>query len=145
MLKSALAGAFALAAIGSSSSFAQDYQLQSYPQERTSGANSGMVNSKIAQFKSALQLSSEQARHWPRVEAVLRDVVARAHQQEASADGYIQRVTNKVGSAMVSANAVRRLVAAASPLVKSLDPSQKQVAIAMARDMGFGSVAAQFE
>lgn len=145
MLKSALAGAFALATIGTSLSFAQDYQLQSYPQERASSANTGAVNSKIAQFRSALQLTSDQQRHWPRVEAVLRDVVARAQQQEASADGYIQRVTNKVGSAMVSANAVRRLVAAASPLVRSLDPSQKQVAIAMARDMGFGAVAAQFE
>jgi hypothetical protein len=145
MLKSALAGAFALAAIGTSSSFAQDYQLQSYPQHRTSSADTSMVSSRIAQFKSALQLNSDQVRHWPRVEAVLRDVVARAQVQEASADGYVQRVTNKVGSAMVSANAVRRLVAAAHPLIKSLDPSQKQVAIAMARDMGFGAVAAQFE
>jgi hypothetical protein len=145
MLKSALAGAFALATIGISSSFAQDYQLQSYPQERASSADTSMANSRIAQFKSALHLNSDQQRHWPRVEAVLRDVIARAQVQEASAEGYVQRVTNKVGSAMVSANAVRRLVAAASPLVKSLDPNQKQVAIAMARDMGFGAVAAQFE
>lgn len=145
MLKSALAGAFALATVGCSLSFAQDYQLQSYPQERASSADTSMVNSRIAQFKSALQLNSDQQRHWPRVEAVLRDVVARAKVQEASADGYIQRVTSKVGSAVVNANAVRRLVAAAHPLIKSLDPGQKQVAMAMARDMGFGAVAAQFE
>jgi hypothetical protein len=145
MLKSALAGALALAAISSSAAVAQDYQLQSYTQERTDSGNGSMVSSKIAQFKSALNLNSDQQRHWPRVEAVLRDVVARAHQQEASADGYIQRVSNRVGSAMITANAVRRLVAAASPLVKTLDPGQKQVAMAMARDMGFGAVAAQFE
>jgi hypothetical protein len=145
MLKSALAGAFALAAIGSSVSFAQDYQLQSYPQERAGSSDTGMINSKIAQFKSALHLTSDQQRHWPRVEAVLRDVVARANQQEASAEGYVQRVTNRVGSAMVTANTVRRLVAAANPLIKSLDPGQKQVAMAIARDMGFGAVAAQFE
>jgi hypothetical protein len=145
MLKSALAGAFALATIGTSLSFAQDYQLQSYPQQRASSADTSMISSRIAQFRSALHLNSDQQRHWPRVEAVLRDVVARAQVQEASAEGYVQRVTNKVGSAMVSANAVRRLVAAAHPLIKSLDPNQKQVAIAMARDMGFGAVAAQFE
>jgi len=144
MLKSALAGAFALATIGTSLACAQDYQLQSYPQERGSSSN-GVVESRIAQFKSALHLTSDQQRHWPRLEAVLRDVVARAQVQEASADGYVQRVTSRVGSAMVTANAVRRLVAAASPLVKSLDPNQKQVAIALARDMGFGAVAAQFE
>jgi hypothetical protein len=145
MLKSALAGAFALATIGSSVAVAQDYQLQSYTQERPETGNSSAVNSKIAQFKSALHLNSDQQRHWPRVEAVLRDVVARAQQQEASADGYVQRVTNRVGAAMVTANSVRRLVAAASPLVKSLDPNQKQVAMSIARDMGFGAVAAQFE
>lgn len=145
MLKSALAGAFALATIGSSVALAQDYQLQSYTQERPGTGSSSMVNSKIAQFKSALNLNSDQQRHWPRVEAVLRDVVSRSYQQEASADGYVQRVTSRVGSAMVTANAVRRLVAAASPLVKTLDPNQKQVAIALARDMGFGAVAAQFE
>ncbi len=144
MLKSALAGALALATIGTSLAFAQDYQLQSYPQEQR-GASNGMVDSKIAQFKSALHLKADQQRHWPRVEAVLRDVVARAQQQEASADGYVQRVTSRVGSAMVTANAVRRLVSAANPLIKSLDPDQKQVAIALARDMGFGAVAAQFE
>jgi hypothetical protein len=145
MLKSALAGALALAAISSSAAVAQDYQLQAYSQERADTGNSSMVSSKIAQFKSALNLNSDQQRHWPRVEAVLRDVVARAHQQEASADGYVQRVSNRVGSAMVTANAVRRLVAAASPLVKTLDPNQKQVAMGMARNMGFGAVAAQFE
>ena len=145
MLKSALAGAFALATIGSSVSFAQDYQLQGYSQQRASSGDTSMINSKIAQFKSALHLNSDQQRHWPRVEAVLRDVVARAQVQEASAEGYVQRVTNKVGSAMVTANAVRRLVAAANPLIKSLDADQKQVAVAMARNMGFGSVAAQFE
>ena len=144
MLKSALVGAFALATIGSSVAIAQDYQLQSYTQERT-GSDNGVVNSRIAQFKSALNLKSDQQRYWPRVEAVLRDVVSRAHQQEASAEGYVQRVSNRVTSAMVTANAVRRLVAAASPLVKTLDPGQKQVAMAMARDTGFGAVAAQFE
>jgi hypothetical protein len=145
MLKSALAGAIALATIGTTLSFAQDYQLQSYPQERTASTNEA-VDSKIAQFRAALHLTSDQQRHWPRVEAVLRDVVARAQVKEASAEsGYIQRVTSRVGSAVLSANAVRRLVAAASPLVKSLDPNQKQVAIALARDMGFGAVAAQFE
>jgi hypothetical protein len=145
MLKSALAGALALATIGMSPSFAQDYQLQSYPQERGAGA-SGEVDSKISQFKQALHLTSDQQRHWPRVEAVLRDVVARAQVQEASADtGYVRRVAGRVGSAVLTANAVRRLVAAASPLVKSLDSDQKQVAIALARDMGFGAVAAQFE
>lgn len=104
-----------------------------------------MVNSKIAQFRSALRLSAEQARHWPRVEAVLRDVISRRRVQEASADGFVQRVSQSASTAMLNANSVRRLVSAANPLIKSLDPEQKQVAIALARDMGFGAVAAQFE
>jgi zinc resistance-associated protein len=159
MLKSALAGAVALATIGMTLAHADDYadrgnyyggrdtsmQLQSYTPERANGSNSE-VSSRIAQFKSALHLNSDQQRHWPRVEAVLRDVVSRRNVQEASADdGFVRNISARASAVVLNANSIRRLVAAANPLIKSLDQDQKRTAIALARDMGFGAVAAQFE
>jgi hypothetical protein len=46
---------------------------------------------------------------------------------------------------VLNANAIRLLVAAAQPLMKSLDQEQKQHALLLARHMCFGGVAAHFE
>jgi hypothetical protein len=44
----------------------------------------------------------------------------------------------------VSAIALKRLAAAAYPLLQSLDEGQKQTALALARSMGLESVASAF-
>ena len=137
MWKAMLAGVFALVTLGSSMACADEFGGQAVDQSA--------VNSRIAQFKSALHLTSEQARHWPRLEAVLRDVVRRGNQEEASASGFVQRVSEKASSVINSATAIKRVVSAARPLINSLDQEQKQVALQLAYNMGFGSVAAQFQ
>ena len=130
MRKAFLAGVLALAMVGPA---AADY--------------SPRLEIGIARFKSALQLTPDQARHWPRVEAALR-ALARDNdrQEEASAGGgFVSRVGAQAGNAVSNAMGMRRLISAAQPLVKSLDQGQRQQAMTLARAMGFGSLAARFE
>jgi zinc resistance-associated protein len=148
MWKAALVGALALTTMGSfvsaqdlannSAQGGQRYTLQS--------AGNGEVESKIAQAKATLRLTPEQERHWPRVEVALREVSARKNNvEEASAGGFVQKMSARAGEFVLSASAVKRLVSAAQPLIKSLDEDQKRSALSMARSMGLASVAARFE
>ena len=139
MWKAALAGAL-LATIGSSLAKA-DYQ---FPVTQVS-ASSSMAESRIAQFKAALRLSPEQERHWPRVAAALRQIVQSYNSDESNSGGLMRRIGTSASNVVLSANALRHLVAAAQPLMKTLDPEQKQHALVLARHMGFGGVAAHFE
>jgi hypothetical protein len=144
MLKSALAGAVALATIGCSFAHANDWQDDSAPKAHHA-SQSGAADSQIAQFKAALRLKPEQERHWPRVAAAIREFVSRqSGGQDQASGGMIQRISARAGSYVSSANAIRRLVAAATPLVRTLDQEQKQTAISLASSMGFGDVAAHF-
>ncbi len=144
MWKAALVGALALTATGSFVS-AQELATNSIRYAVQSNGN-GEVESKIAQAKASLRLTPDQERHWPRVEIALRDVAARKNNvEEASAGGFVQKVKARAGEIMLSATSVKRLVTAAQPLIKSLNEDQKRQALAMARQMGLGSVAQHFE
>jgi hypothetical protein len=112
-------------------------------------ADTGRLEAGIARFKAALRLTPAQERHWPRVEAALRTVVAEGdRQQVADASGnpgFFRRVGTRATEMAMNASSMRRLVSAAHPLVKSLDQEQKREAVTLARAMGFGSLAARFE
>lgn len=148
MWKAALVGALALTATGSfasaqelaanSSPAGQRYTLQSH--------GNGEVESKIARAKASLRLTSDQERHWPRVEVALRDAAQRKNNvEEASAGGFVQKMSARAGEIVLNAASIKRLVSAAQPLIKSLDEDQKRRALTMARSMGLGSVAEHFE
>jgi uncharacterized protein (DUF1778 family) len=140
MWKAALAGAL-LATIGSSLALAENQ----FPAVTQVSASNGVVESRIAHFKAALRLSAEQERHWPRVAAALRQIVQSYNSDESNSGGLVQRIGARASSVVLNANAIRLLVAAAQPLMKSLDQEQKQHALVLARHMGFGGVAAHFE
>ena len=149
MWKAALVSALALTATGSfvsaqdlANNSAQRYTLQSVG----NGGQSSEVESKIAQAKATLRLTPEQERHWPRVAAALREVTTRMNNaEEASAGGFVQKMSARAGEFVLNASAMKRLVSAAHPLIKSLDEDQKRSALSMARSMGLASVAARFE
>jgi hypothetical protein len=148
MWKAALVGALALTITGSFVS-AQDLASNSAPGGQRyalqSGGN-GEVESKIAQAKATLRLTPDQEKHWPRVAAALREVSARMNNvEEASAGGFVQKMSSRAGEYVLNASAIKRLVSAAHPLIKSLDGEQKRNAVNMARSMGLASVAARFE
>jgi zinc resistance-associated protein len=111
----------------------------------TGNASTDFAGSRIAQFKSALRLTAEQERHWPAVEAALRDMIRRHESDEMRAGGLMQRIGDRAASVMLNAGALKRLVAAAQPLIKSLDSEQKRGALHLARNMGFGEAASKFE
>jgi len=131
MWKALLAGFFALA-------------LSMPVQASAQFGSSPALESGIARFKAALRLTPEQERHWPRVEAALR-TLARESDADAAQTGFFRRIGARATELALSADAIRRLVSAAQPLVKSLNPEQKREAVTLARAMGFGSLAARFE
>lgn len=143
MWKAALTGVVALVISGSTGAFAQTPTIQaSY---RTQPAASGELESGIARFKAALRLTPDQEKHWPRVESALRDIARKPDQAEAEQRGILRRIGSRATEMVLSASAVKRLVSAAQPLMKTLDHEQKSKAMQIARAMGFGSVAARFE
>jgi hypothetical protein len=94
----------------------------------------------IARIKSALQLTPAQERHWAPVEAALRELAQR--QERDANDGLVRRVSKRVVQIALNSATVHRLVAAARPLVKTLDEHQMQTAHGLAQEMGLGPVVA---
>ena len=114
MRKTVLAGALALALMGSSSCFAGDALV--------------VTSSHIAQFKTVLNLTPEQEPYWRRVEAALHDLARRQDAEAVTLDGH----------------ALRRLVSSAMPLFRRLDTEQKREAMRLARSLGISSLASAF-
>lgn len=109
-----LAGAAALAMMGMTLSANAPAHAQ-----QLAAATTGVSAGQISQLKSMLNLTSEQEAHWPAVESALRQV-------RSSFD----------------AAGMKRLLAAARPLLKSLDEDQKRTAMRLAHSLGFSHVAA---
>jgi hypothetical protein len=87
----------------------------------------------VARIKSVLHLRPEQEAYWPAVEAAVRDV---ARHQGA------QRLSGHIIPIVLDSSAVRRIAAAAKPLIHALDFSQIQAANGVASEMGLSSVVA---
>jgi hypothetical protein len=112
MWKAALAGALALVAVS------------------VMPASADPVEGQIAQAKASLNLTPQQARHWPRVAAAVRAVARQASQASTA-------------SAATHATGARRVLAAAVPLIRTLSPEQRQTALSLVRAMGYGHVASR--
>ena len=128
MWKAALAGAM-LATTGMNLCLAQDYDVANYGSaqtERTPTVTAG----HIARLKAALSLTPEQQKYWPAVEAALRRLSSR----EASG-------LRSVSAAVGQANALRRVAAAARPLIGALNERQKEAGMSVIRALGFSSLA----
>ena len=132
LIKRALAGAIALLIVGSTSLSAQPLL--------TDGAGLMVTHTHIAQLKSILQLTPEQERHWPSVEAALRGLVK---VQDVDAPHHLTQ-TVRAPAAAITANAARiaRVLVAAKPLIKSLNEEQRREAMALVRSLGIGTFAA---
>jgi len=144
MWKAALAGAL-LATVATTFVSAQDFDAYSHYSnsagETTRSAQQRVVvtDGQIARLRAALRLTSEQLRYWPAVESALRSLSRRAH-ADRSSDGMIRRAA----ASAVDANAVRRVVSAAGPLISVLDEKQKQAGMRVVRSLGFGHLASSF-
>jgi len=136
MKKLFCAGAIALATVGllptTSIVAASEYGLE----------QSGLQASiDVGRIKRVLQLTSEQERYWPPVEAALRDIAHRQTQATEST-GLVHRISHRVISIALDSAAVARLARVARPLIERLRDDQKQGALALAQEMGLGPVLA---
>jgi hypothetical protein len=99
-----------------------------------------ITSSHISQLKSMLQLTPAQERYWPPVEAALRSLARQSADEEDS--GFVQKVRARAAAVTANASGIRRVWAAARPLIRTLDPEQKQSVISLARSLGISHLAA---
>jgi hypothetical protein len=141
MWKTALAGALALAFGTISSALAQP-ELSAPAQHASAHGGPLVTESHIAVLKSALRLTPEQQVHWIPVESALR---ALARQQRREGDGgFIRRMSDRASHMAGTAAQLRRLAAAARPLIRTLSDEQKSNAISVIRRHGFERMLAMF-
>ena len=123
--KAGLAGVIALAVIGPAS--ATKFRPAAHAGVLTDG--------QIHRMKAALKLTRLQEQYWPPIEAALREMARELSHHSAGGEG---------SAAAVDQAKVQRLASVAYPLLMSLDEGQKRDAMALARAMGLGSLAASF-
>jgi hypothetical protein len=143
MLKFALAGAFALATMGSSLAFADNGEGE-FGQRSRSLSGTVLTHGQIARFKSVLKLTPEQLPLWPAVEKAFNEMVKAQLRDETGSEGVIRGISNRAASMGGSALALQHLASAAYPLIRTLDDGQKQSAMALARSLGLESMASAF-
>jgi hypothetical protein len=135
MLKAALAGALALATVGSLSISSQGIEI-----EKAAAQDVIITEGHIARLKTVLRLTPAQERHWRPVEASLRALMHSRGQHEAADDRFAQRVRARITSYALDAVALQRLASAAQPLIDSLDEDQKQNGLMVIQSMGIASM-----
>ena len=123
MWKTALAGAVALATVGSFSFSHQGFGITPAAAEEIV-----VTEGQIARLHAALHLTAAQERHWYPVAATLRRL---GHQQQqysvASNDsGFVAQAKSRVAGYAVTAATMQRLRALAAPLIAELTEEQKQ-------------------
>jgi len=97
----------------------------------------------VARIKSVLKLTAAQERYWAPVEAALINISRQQARAQSEADGVVKRIGRRAVAIAFDSAAIARLAAAARPLVRVLDDEQKQAALILAREMGFGWVLAK--
>lgn len=147
MRKSVIAAIAAVVVIGSTAVYAQH---RHYHHPRISAEDrSAFVDARVAAVKAGLQLTPEQEKNWPPVEAAVRDFAkqrialanARAGERDARRAERDQRVDRGSGdqtfdpvarlreradTMATTAAGLKRIADAAEPLYKSLDDGQKR-------------------
>jgi hypothetical protein len=118
-------------------------QAANAPARRLTGRSNSVLNdAQIASLKRRLNLTAEQERMWPAVEAALRKIVYTQTAMNPHARG-----TQSGGSTPYidpTSAEVRQLKAVAVPLMQRLNDEQKREVKMLAYVMGLESVASQF-
>jgi hypothetical protein len=153
MKKVLLAGVAALAITGSTVAYAQHrpwfhHHMRMSPEDRAAFADA-----RIAAVKAGLQLTPEQEKLWPPLEAAVRDFSklridranARMNAQKddsrdaQNSDDPVARLRQRADNMAASAAALKKIADAADPLYKTLDDGQKRRLRVLTRmEHGFG-------
>lgn len=132
MWKAALAGAVALATVGTLS--VSQHGLEVAP---AAAEEMIVTEGQIARLHTALRLSASQEHYWHAVAATLRTLAH--HQQQyqlASADGFVSRTRARLSGYALTTMAMQRLRSAAEPLIGVLSDEQKEAGRTVLASMG---------
>jgi zinc resistance-associated protein len=153
MWKTVLAGAAAVAILGSSAVYAQDRAAPASGArdvaarwQPTAEDFSAFTDARVAALKVGLKLTPEQEKNWPAFEHAYRDLSkARADQMRAfreqrrsnqAGTDYLSRLQRRADALIARGNALKSFAAAAAPLYQSLDEAQKHRFAALSRATG---------
>jgi hypothetical protein len=146
MIKTIVAGTVALTIAGAGLAFAQQTPPRDAPRWRPSAEDvQALTDARIAGLKAGLKLSAEQEKHWPAVEAAIRDLAKqrsdrmtefadrRAARRDAATSGNaaaapdtIDRLRRGADAMNAMSTSLKKLADAAEPLYNSLDDGQKR-------------------
>jgi len=145
MMKTIVAGTVALTIAGAGLAFAQQTPPRDAPRWRPSAEDvQALTDARIAGLKAGLRLSAEQEKHWPAVEAAIRDLAKQradrmnefadrmaarrdaATSGNAAAPDAIGRLRRGADAMTAMSTSLKKLADAAEPLYSSLDDGQKR-------------------
>jgi hypothetical protein len=138
MWKTVLAGTTALVIAGSGLAIAQSGGRTDGPRNQPTAENiNARVDARLTRIKARLRLTAEQEKHWPAVEAAIRELakerVARIGERRASRDAtdraqanVVERMRRRADAMSTRAASLKTLADATEPLYNSLDDTQKQ-------------------
>lgn len=159
MKKAILAGVAAVAVLGSTAVYAQ-HRHHHFHQRFSATDRAAFVDARIAAVKAGLQLTPDQEKNWPPVEAAVRDFakqrIALADARRAERDARradrdragpgdrqdqagrdpVARLRERADRMAEAATGLKRIADAADPLYKSLDDGQKRRLSALTRMEG---------
>ena len=133
MRKAALAGAVALATIGSFSFSQGGFGIP------TAAAQEVVVTEgQIARLHAALRLTPAQQRHWYAVASTLRSLGRQQAQYRVASNdaGFVAHAKSRAAGYAVTAMTMQRLRSVATPLINSLTEEQKQAGRNVLSSMG---------
>uniref|UniRef100_E6VCW0 LTXXQ motif family protein n=1 Tax=Rhodopseudomonas palustris (strain DX-1) TaxID=652103 RepID=E6VCW0_RHOPX len=151
MKKVLLAGVAALVFAGSTAAYADHRGWFGHGRHAFSAQDrSAFADAKIAAVKAGLQLTPDQERLWPPVEAAVKDMVklridraearmkARNDDRDPRDIDPVARLRDRAEQMAATAAAMKKVADAADPLYKSLDDGQKRRLRVLTRMEGGG-------
>jgi zinc resistance-associated protein len=139
MLKTVFAGAVAFTIAGVGLALAQPMPRSEAAHARPSAEDfAAFADARLAALRAGLKLTAEQEKHWPAVEAAMRDLAreraermaawreARQRDDAARRPDTIERLRRGADMMGTRAAALKKLADAAEPLYQSLDEAQKR-------------------
>ena len=139
MRRSVLVGIAALSIASAGVAFAQQSPQADPPRWRPSAEDAAaMTDARIAALRAGLKLTAEQEKHWPAVEAAIRNIGkqrfdvmterrnARDANAQAAQPDAIAGLRRGADAMTTRGAALKQLADAAEPLYKTLDEGQKR-------------------
>jgi hypothetical protein len=135
MMKAVFAGAVAFALMGPL--FVSE---KGFGPSQASAQEIVVTEGKIARLRASLRLRAEQIAHWRPVEAALRAAMRPQYAEASMNDGWVQKTRTRVRGYVNNAAALQQALAAAGPLMASLDEKQRASGRNALRSMGGASM-----